>query len=162
MDLIARMPVKVEPRANGTPTREPLVMVNAVAGRQNRFREQAGAITWLRPTARNVHHFLWSLLPKHFRENNLSLPRDLTQQERWQLKALNVGQRPERARKVQNADKGMTREQYIDDVHQRARTPLSRGPSSRRFHKEATRMATREAKREATGDAELAQDVTEN
>ncbi|MCJ1467044.1 hypothetical protein MMC07_005666 [Pseudocyphellaria aurata] len=159
MDLIARMPVKVVPRENGISIREPLVKVNAVAGRQKRFREQVGAITWLRPTARNVHDFLWSLLPKRCQENNPSLPRDLTQQERWQLKALNVGKRPDRARKVPNADKGMTREQYIDDVHQRAGTLVSPGASSRRLRKETARMAMREAKREATADAKPVQDL---
>lgn len=44
MDLMAGMPVKVEASANGIPTRKPLVKMNAIAGRQSRFREQAGAI----------------------------------------------------------------------------------------------------------------------
>ncbi|MCJ1467045.1 hypothetical protein MMC07_005667 [Pseudocyphellaria aurata] len=156
MDLIARMPVKVEPSANGIPRREPVVKLNAVAGRQARFREQAGAVTWTRPTPRNVLDFLRSLLPQLCKDNNLALPRDLTQQERWQLRALNVGKRPDRARKVPNADKGMTREEYVDDVRKRAAgTPAPRDGNVRRRRKEATRMA----KREATAESESMQTV---
>lgn len=41
--LLTRMPVKVEPSANGTLTRKPLVKTNtAAAGRQNRLRKQDG------------------------------------------------------------------------------------------------------------------------
>lgn len=145
-DLIVRMPVKVQPSANGIPTREAVVEVNAVVGRQGRFREQAGAITWGRPTATNIHDFLWSLLPQHCRDNNLALPRDLTNQERWQLRALNVGSNPEKARKIPNADKRITREQYIDGVRQRAtQVPIARSGNVRRLRKEAVRSATREA-----------------
>lgn len=143
MDLVARMPVKVEPSATRTPLRLPVVKTNAMVGRQNRFREQAGAITWSKSTARNVHDFLWALLPQHYRDNNLALPRDLTQQERWQLRALNVGKRPENSRKVPNADKGMTREQYIEGVRNKAAG--TRAVNPRRIRKEAVRNAAREA-----------------
>lgn len=153
MDLVVRMPVKVQPSANGIPTREAVVEVNTVAGRQSRFREQAGAITWGRPTATNIHDFLWSLLPQHCRDKNLALPRDLTNQERWQLRALNVGSNPEKARKVPNADKRITREQYIDGVRQRAtQVPVARGGNLRRLRKEAVRSAAREATVESLPD----------
>ncbi|MCJ1265848.1 hypothetical protein MMC22_005729 [Lobaria immixta] len=102
MDLMARMPVKVEASVDGIPTRKPLVKINAIAGRQSRFREQAGAITWSRPTASNVQNFLWSLLPQDCIDNNLALPRDLTQQERGKLLELNAGTKPRRARKVRS------------------------------------------------------------
>lgn len=143
MDLIARMPVKVEPSANGIATREPLVKINAVAGRQSRYREQAGAITWLRPAARNVKEFLWALLPQDCKDNNLALPRDLTKKERWELLALNLGTNPRKARKIK-ADKGMTHEQYVDSVRERA-AGVTRGGNARRFRKEAVRGARRES-----------------
>lgn len=170
MDLLVRMPVKVEPAANGILTRQALVKINAVVGRQNRFREQAGAISWGRPTARKARDFLWSLLPQHCRDNNLALPRDLTKQERWQLLALTVGTNPAKARTVENADKGMTREQYIDGVHRRAaQLPVARGSNARRQWKNAVRNATRQAAPESPSNAptsprdelELAQDVTD-
>lgn len=148
-DLIARMPVKVDQSANDIPTRTPLVQVNAVVGRQSRFREKAGAITWGRPTAENMHSFLWSLLPQHCRDNNLALPRDLTQQERGKLRALNVGSNPAKARKVAKGEKGTTREQYIDGVRNRAAgLPPSRGDNPRRLRKVAVRAA-REARSES-------------
>lgn len=168
MDLIGRMPVKVEASANGIPTREPLVKVNAMAGRQSRFREQAGAIIWAKTTTDNVHDFLWSLLPQHCRDNNLALPRDLTQQERGRLRALNLGKHPERARKVPDADKGVTREQYIDGVHRRAAGSQGpRGGEARRHRKESVRRAIREARADTLSDApatpqvqlELSEDV---
>lgn len=143
MDLIARMPVKVEPSANGMATREPLVKINAVAGRQSRYREQAGAITWLRPTARNVKEFLWALLPQNCKDNNLALPRDLTKKERWELLALNLGKNPRKARKTK-ADKAMTHEQYIDGVRERAAGGI-RGGNTRQLRKEAVRGARRES-----------------
>lgn len=150
MNLIARMPVKVKPSANGIPRREPVVKLNAVAGRQNRFREQAGVITWTSPTATDVYNFLWSLLPQLCKDNNLALPRDLTQQERWQLRAFNVGKRPDRALKVPNADKGITREKYVDDVRKRATsTSAPRDGNARRRRKKVTRMAKREATAES-------------
>ncbi|MCJ1462385.1 hypothetical protein MMC07_000985 [Pseudocyphellaria aurata] len=64
--------------------------------------------------------------------------------DRWQLRALNVGKRPDRARKVPNADKGMTREEYVDDVRKKAAVTV------RRRRKEVTRMAKREATAEAS------------
>lgn len=149
MDLLVRMPVKVERSTNGISTRVPLVKENAVAGRQNRFREQAGAITWGRPTDSKVFDFLWSLLPQNCRDNNLALPRDLTRQERWQMLALNVGTKPAKARKVPNAGKRMTREQYIDSVLQRATNEhVARGDNPRRVRKAAAR-AGREARSES-------------
>ncbi|MCJ1267241.1 hypothetical protein MMC22_007126 [Lobaria immixta] len=168
MDLMARMPVKVEGSPNGIPTRKPLVKINAIAGRQSRFREQAGAITWSRPTTSNVQNFLWSLLPQDCRDNNLALPRDLTQQERGQLLQLNAGTKPGKARKIPDADKGMTREQYIDGVQRRAAGRQGpRGGEARRHRKEATRRAIREATTDTLPDAptspqdglELAEDV---
>lgn len=162
MDLAARMPVKVEPSANGEPTREPSVKINAIAGRQNRFREQAGAITWAKPTARNVYDFLWSLLPPDCRDNNLALPRDLTSQERWQLRALNVGKKPERARKIPNADKRMTGDEYIDGVLKKAAGIQGpKGGNTRRLHKKAVRNARREATAETQPDASSIQDELE-
>lgn len=152
IDLLARMPVKVEPSANGIPKRTPLVKENTVAGRQSRFREGAGAVTWGKGGARNVYNFLWALLPQHCKENNLALPRELTQQERGQLLELNVGKKPERARK-EKTDKGMTREQYIEAVHTRATRPQRpRGGNPRRLHKEAVRgqrAATAETQRDS-------------
>lgn len=163
MDLIARMPVKVEPSANGIPSRKPVVKTNALAGRQNRFREQAGGITWAKATAKNVRDFLWSLLPQDCRDNNLALPRDLTRQEIWQLRALNVGKKPQKARKVPNADKGMTRDQYIDGVRKRAAGILvPRVSNARRLHKEATRRALREATAESLPEvSSISQDEPE-
>lgn len=168
MDLMARMPVKVEASANGIPTRKPLVKRNAIAGRQSRFREQTEAITWSRPTASNVQNFLWSLLPRDCIDNNLALPLDLTQQERGKLLELNAGTKPRRARKVPDADKSMAREQYIDSVHRRvAGRQVPRGGEARRHRKEATRRAIREATTDTLPDApaspqdesELAEDV---
>ncbi|MCJ1462356.1 hypothetical protein MMC07_000956 [Pseudocyphellaria aurata] len=161
VDLIARMPVKVEPSANGKEIRNPLVKENAVAGRQNRFREQAGAITWVRPTAKNVHDFLWSRLPQNCKENNLALPRDLTKQEQWQLRALNVGKKPERARKIPTTDKGMTREQYVDRVQMRAtqgEVP-PRAANTRRRRKEVVRNARRESIVEGLPDVSTTREV---
>ncbi|MCJ1264619.1 hypothetical protein MMC22_004493 [Lobaria immixta] len=150
MDLIARMPVKVEPSANGMATRVPLVKINAVAGRQSRYREQAGAITWLRPTARNVKEFLWALLPEDCKNNSLALPRDLTKKERWELLALNLGKNPRKARKTK-ADKGMTHEQYIDRVRERA-AGGTRDGNARRLRKEGVRGARRESTAETLPD----------
>ncbi|MCJ1423418.1 hypothetical protein MMC29_001301 [Sticta canariensis] len=162
MDLAARMPVKVEPSANGEPTREPSVKLNALAGRQNRFREQAGAITWATATARSVYDFLWSLLPPDCRDNNLALPRDLTSQERWQLRALNVGKKPERARKIPDADKRMTGDEYIDGVLKKAAgIQEPKGGNTRRLHKKAVRNARREATAETQPDASSIQDELE-
>ncbi|MCJ1467995.1 hypothetical protein MMC07_006621 [Pseudocyphellaria aurata] len=65
------------------------------------------------------------------------------------------GKRPDRARKVPNADKGMTREEYVDDVRKRAAgTPAPRDGSVRR-----RRKVTRMAKREATAESESIQTV---
>lgn len=162
MDLAARMPVKVEPSANGEPTREPLVKLNAIAGRQNRFREQAGAITWGKQPASNVHNFLWNLLSQDCRQYNLALPRDLTSQERWQLRALNVGKKPERARKIPNADKRITGVEYIDGVRKKAAgIKEAKGGNTRRRHKEAVRSARREATAETQPDASSGQDELE-
>lgn len=77
-NLLVRMPVKIEPSANGIVTRKPLVKTNAAAGRQNRFRKQDGPITWVRPTARSLHGFRWSLVPEYQNNNNIGLGFDQT------------------------------------------------------------------------------------
>lgn len=150
MDLMARMPVKVEPSANGRPTRKPMVLENTLAGRQSRFRENAGAITWGKGGAKNVRDFFWALLPQHCKDNNLALPRDLTPTEKWQLLELNVGTKPEKARNAPKTDKGMTREQYIDGIRSRAAGQQgARGGNVRRLHKQIVR-----GRREATAETQ--------
>lgn len=157
IDLMVRMPIKVETSANGMPTREPVVKENTVAGRQSRFREQAGAVTWGKGGSAKAHDFLWALLPQHCKDNNLVLPRDLTSQERGQLLLLNIGKKPERARKVKT-DKGMTREEYIDGVRTRAAgRQAPRGGNPRRFRKEIVRSVRREATAETQPEASASQ-----
>lgn len=171
-DLVVRMPVKVKQEANGETTRDLSLKDNAIAARQSRYREEAGAITWVRKPPSNVYDFLWSLLPQHCKDNNLALPRDLTSQEQGKLKTLNLGKRPDNARnkkggrdltsqeqgqpKVLNLgkrpdkarnkreewEKRTTHDQYIASVLEKA---SGRGGKARRQHKKAVRNARRES-----------------
>ena len=169
-DLVVRMPIKVKQEANGETTRELSLKDNAIAARQSRYRDEAGAITWIRKPPTNVFNFLWSLLPQHCKDNNLSLPRDLTSQEQGKLKELNLGKRPDNARnkkkrdltsqdqgqlkalnlgkrpdKAQNKreewEKRTTNAEYIASVRAKA---SGRGGKARRQHKKAVRNARRE------------------
>lgn len=119
-DIEARVPVVESLDSNGTFSCKPVCDENALAARARRFRERTGNVSWCaREGSEAIRKFMASLLTAEALRNNSALDRDLTKSEMAQLRMLNLGRNPERARKTNRsaADCKEARNKYVQKAH---------------------------------------------
>ena len=178
-DIVGRFPVRIDFPANGQPIRTPLARKGAISARSRRYRESSGTVTWEgREGSGKLREYFWSLLPQYCKDNNLAIPRDLTEIEKAHVATINLGKYPKRARKVPTLPSGrkrMTHEQYVKSINDRKAAAVdqearkednkARRNTKTRRRKAAADSQTTEAAAEApvddTGSLDLQQDLTD-
>lgn len=162
-DLAARMCVKIEYAADGQQVQIPFARKGAISAKSRRYRESSGTVTWEgREGSEKLREYFWSLLPQHCKDNNLAMPRDLTEAEKAQVATINLGKYPKRARKTPaqgtpaqgsgRPRKRMTTEQYVQGIRNRAAAAMdkeARSEKKTRRRKAASKSKTTEPTAEA-------------
>lgn len=116
-DIEARLPVITVQSANTALSYKPSCDENALAARARRFREKNGGISWCsRDGSAAIRNFMYSLLSPEAKGANEALDRELSKSEMAQLRLLNLGKNPERARKERRSatNTNEAKGKYID------------------------------------------------
>lgn len=127
--------------------RVPVNSIRDIQGRMTRFRDQFGLISWTSRNdaiSRQKKAFLHSLRNDHQRNNNLSVGRMLTMQERNRLRQIGLDSRD-------NAVTGETNAGYRDNINRKAGQSGSASPGTQQ---QPTNDAEGESSPEETSEVE--------